>query len=128
MPTSPATGKPRDREDTPFIPTGQKSPGDAADPFLGGKAPGPPVSPSDTSEAASRFEQYESIRKRLDQAGATNFRSEKNEAGETIFSCELPYPDNPAMFRVFESTSPDEQKAMLAVTELVEKWIAEQKQ
>lgn len=129
VPTSPAAEQARQKEPTPFVPTGRPS-SDPTDPFLGDKTTGPAIAPTDPAPSGeSRFAQYESIRKRLDQAGAANFRSEKNEAtGETTFSCELPYPDNPSMFRVFESTSLDEQKAMLAVTDLVEQWIAEHRQ
>lgn len=83
-------------------------------------------SPGDQGQ--SRFEIYEGVRQRLDRAAAHNFQFHRDPAtNETTFSCELAYPDNPALIRVFEAKSPDELKAMLAVTEQVEKWITERK-
>lgn len=117
----------------PFIPTSRANDPSVPDPFLNAASGTPAISAADPSApnsttglAGSRYEQYELIRKRLDKVGAYNFHFDKDpQSNETLFSCELPYPDNASLFRVFEARSPDELKAMLAVTEQVEKWVAE---
>lgn len=71
------------------------------------------------------LETYERIRERLEEAGARNWKFEKDaNSGQTTFSCELPYRDSPNTVRVFEAQSANELKAMLAVTEQVERWVS----
>lgn len=85
--------------------------------------------PLGSSVGQTPFADYEKLRARLDAAGATNWKFDRDDvAGETTFSCEAPYPDNSTTFRVFEAKSRDELKAMLAVAEQVERWSVEQKQ
>jgi hypothetical protein len=74
--------------------------------------------------SASAFEEYERLRGRLDKIGAGNWKFDRDpKTGKTTFRCEVKYPDNPSLFRVFEAESPDEIKAMLAVVEQVEAWV-----
>jgi len=118
--------------DVPYSSTGRNS-SDPNDPFLNAGS-GPPAVRMDRTDpnvfssgeqGQSRFEVYENVRQRLDRAGAHNFQFQRDPAtNDTIFSCELPYPDTPSLIRVFEAKSPDELKAMLAVAEQVEKWTA----
>ncbi|MBY0586519.1 hypothetical protein K2X85_05040 [bacterium] len=76
-------------------------------------------------EGSETFELYERVRKQLEVSGAKNWKFEKDEAtGESIFRVELPHRNNPTLFRVFEAKSPDELKAMLAVSEQVQSWVA----
>jgi len=85
--------------------------------------------PLGSSVGQTPFADYEKLRARLDAAGATNWKFDRDDvAGETTFSCEAPYPDNQTTFRVFEAKSKDELKAMLAVAEQVERWSIDQKQ
>lgn len=79
------------------------------------------LDPSSTSLAAD----YQTVRQRLDKIGARNIRSEKDEAtGDYLFHCEIARPDDPHLLRVFEASDPDELKAMLAVTESAERFLA----
>jgi hypothetical protein len=76
-------------------------------------------------EGSETFELYERVRKQLEVSGAKNWKFDKDEAtGESIFRVELPHRNNPTLFRVFEAKSPDELKAMLAVAEQVDRWVA----
>lgn len=96
-------------------------------------------SPSPWAEPASRQEslpataatpaneptnEYQTVRQRLDRIGAKNIRSEKEASGEYLFHCELEHPKQPGVLRVFEARHADEEKAMLAVTESAERWVA----
>ena len=83
--------------------------------------------PLGSSLGQTPFADYEKLRTRLDAAGATNWKFDRDDiAGETTFSCEVPYRKDPTTFRVFEAKSKDDLKAMLAVAEQVERWSAAQ--
>lgn len=76
-------------------------------------------------EGSDSIETYERVRERLERAGAKHWRFDKDAAnGEIHFSCEVPYPGSSTKVRVFEASSGDELKAMLAVAEQVEKWVS----
>lgn len=81
-----------------------------------------PATPTSAAPASAEAE-YAAVRRRLENAGVKNFRSEIVEAtGESFFHCEVPHRNDPAVLRVFEATHKDELKAMTAVTESVEQW------
>lgn len=85
---------------------------------MGGAAAG--AKPSDAIVA-----DYQSIRQRLDKAGARIDSLETDPAsGQYVFRCMVPYAANPELVRVFAARDKDELKAMLAVTTEVEKWVA----
>lgn len=85
---------------------------------VGGAAAG--AKPSDAIVA-----DYQSIRQRLDKAGARIDSLETDPAsGQYVFRCMVPYAANPELVRVFAARDKDELKAMLAVTTEVEKWVA----
>ncbi len=77
------------------------------------------------AEGSETFELYEKVRRQLDAAGAKNWKFEKDPtSGESIFRVEMPHRNNPNLFRVFEAKSKDELKAMFAVAEQVQRWVA----
>jgi ElaB/YqjD/DUF883 family membrane-anchored ribosome-binding protein len=77
------------------------------------------------AEGSETFELYEKVRRQLDAVGAKNWKFEKDPAsGESIFRVEMPHQNNPNLFRVFEAKSKDELKAMYAVAEQVQRWVA----
>lgn len=69
---------------------------------------------------------FQKIRQRLENAGVNrNWRVELNPTTkEYEFYCEVPIPDKPGIARAFTASDESEFRAMLAVTEAVEKWIA----
>lgn len=79
------------------------------------------------SDSKQLVADYSVVRQRLDAAGVRNWRSERDEkTGEFNFYCEVPIPDNPELAQAFEAKDKEELRAMLAVTEAVEKWLREQ--
>lgn len=120
----------RDRDD-PFLAAGDREKQDREDdggrrPAVGqfaSRNPEPtPATPTSGTPANAEAE-YASVRRRLENAGVKNFRSEIDEAtGESFFRCEVPHRNDPNVIRVFEARHKDELKAMTAVTESVEQW------
>lgn len=87
----------------------------------------PTTQPASSTVPADGAIDYAIIRQRLDRAGATNFRLETDErTREAVFQAAVPYPQEPDRMRVFKARDPDEGRAMLAVTEAVEAWVAGQ--
>jgi hypothetical protein len=87
-----------------------------------------PNGPTATTAAPSHVTtgDYQSIRQRLDRAGARIDSLETDpETGMFLFRCVVPYQNNPELARVFAARDKDELKAMLAVTQEVEKWVAQ---
>jgi hypothetical protein len=81
------------------------------------------------AQAANTAQLQQSIRRRLDLAGARDLRLETDPvSGKHKFSCEVPHPGNPELARVFFAVHDDWTKAMLAVADAVENWVANQKQ
>ena len=86
------------------------------------------VQPLDVDSANA--EVYRGIRQRLNRVGAQNFRIDTDPTtGDSYFYCEVPDPNDPNVLRAFENIEPtgDAAKAMLAVTEKIEEWLAEQR-
>ncbi|MFM7070903.1 MAG: hypothetical protein ACKO38_03790 [Planctomycetota bacterium] len=79
--------------------------------------------PADIPVTTSRFE---TIQRRLQELGAVYFRLE--DTGETPgryrFRCELPLPGNATYLRPFEHEDADPDRAMQAVLDEVELWLA----
>ncbi len=79
--------------------------------------------PADIPVTTSRFE---SVQRRLQELGAVYFRLE--DTGETPgryrFRCELPLPGNATYLRPFEHADADPDRAMQAVLDEVELWLA----
>jgi hypothetical protein len=111
------------------------------DPFISSQVPQPQEieRPEDPAIAAAPAEkrptaevsEFTRLRQRLDAAGARNLRSEKDPAtGMYNFGCEIPHPGDPDTLRVFETQDPveDELEAMRAVTDAVERWLADSRQ
>lgn len=124
-------------DEQPFKPASSRKPG--SDPLVqdedqpavrrSSNSEIPGADPLGSSVGQTPFADYEKLRARLDAAGATNWKFDKDDvAGETTFSCEAAYPNNPTTYRVFEAKSKDELKAMLAVAEQVERWSNDLKQ
>lgn len=146
--TSPATdpflGGVADRGNNANLPRADSKPqedlaaSDRAFPATNDSVP-PPVPATQSSEPPTRFagqssapaatsirDQYESIRRRLDAAGAQSIRSEKDpQSGKFLVYCEVPFPKQPELARAFEASDEDELRAMRAVTQAVEKWVTD---
>jgi hypothetical protein len=79
--------------------------------------------PPDIPISSNRFE---SVQRRLQELGAVYFRLEDTggSAGRYRFRCEFPLPGNTTYLRPFEHEDADPHRAMQAVLDEVELWLA----
>jgi hypothetical protein len=79
--------------------------------------------PTDIPVSSSRFE---AIQRRLQELGAVYFRLEDTGGSPSRyrFRCELPLPGNATYLRPFEHEDADPDRAMQAVLDEVELWLA----
>jgi hypothetical protein len=79
--------------------------------------------PPDIPISSNRFE---AVQRRLQELGAVYFRLEDTggSAGRYRFRCELPLPGNTTYLRPFEHEDADPHRAMQAVLDEVELWLA----
>lgn len=106
----------------------EPKPATGAEPGATGAQTDRSAEPGQDAQAANTAQLQQSIRRRLDLAGARDLRLETDPvSGKPRFSCEVPYPGNPELARVFYAVHDDWTKAMLAVADAVEHWVANQK-